>query len=130
MSSKLKLYLSGPMSNKDNFNFPLFKITAETLRQRYYDIVSPHELPEDHVPGSQVWEWYLKRDLKQMLECDGILLLKDWELSRGARLECYIAHTLNMYVYEMYGAPGSDPETWTTFRVTRYGNQDRIGGLR
>lgn len=38
--------------------------------------------------------------LKELMDCDAILLLKGWKESRGARLEAYIASQLKIKIYE------------------------------
>lgn len=120
----MKYYLSGPMTGKEEHNFPMFKQVAENLRQKHLDILSPHELsmiPPSMAKGmtrEEAWAWYLKRDMIAMFDCDAVILLPDWESSRGARLELYNADKLGLYVYEL------DSETLADFSPTRYGNQD------
>ena len=91
----MKYYISGPMTGIEGHNYPRFQQVAEELRSRHHEIVSPHELTDDF---TQDWEWYLKRDLKSMLDCDRIILLEGWEASRGARLELWVADKLKMVV--------------------------------
>jgi hypothetical protein len=47
-------------------------------------------------PEPLTWEQYLRRDIRVLLDCDGIALLPGWERSRGAQLEAHIAHALGM----------------------------------
>ncbi|ALA06336.1 hypothetical protein SEA_UKULELE_106 [Mycobacterium phage Ukulele] len=60
-------------------------------------VVSPHELH----PASEgtPWDWYLRRDLTQLVKCSRIVMLNDWHLSRGARLEHEVATRLELDVY-------------------------------
>lgn len=37
------------------------------------------------------WERHIARDVELLLECDGILLLNDWNDSKGANIEYFIA---------------------------------------
>ena len=115
----VKLYLAGPMSGKAGFNYPRFQEVAEALRSRHYDIVSPHEMHDGDT--SQSWEWYLRKDLTIMLECDGLILLEDWEESRGARLELFVADKTSMFVYTL--------DKDLNLQASIYGSQDRTGGI-
>lgn len=96
-------YISGPMSNRPYFNFPAFDEAARVLRDKGYTIVSPHEMdtPEmqaaarrsttgsmSELPPGESWGTMLGRDVQIIADtCTGIVLLPDWEQSRGARLE-------------------------------------------
>lgn len=47
------------------------------------------------------WSDYLKIDIPVLLECSTIVMLNDWEQSRGALLEWNIARAMNMkIIYE------------------------------
>ena len=59
-----------------------------------YSVTSPAELHGDDV--SQSWDWYLRRDIAALVECDEIALLPGWMNSRGARLEHHVAAMLGM----------------------------------
>lgn len=92
----MKLYIAGPMTGIADHNFPAFTEAASKYRRRGYDVVSPHEL---HPHTDKSWHWYLKRDLKAMLDCDAVVVLRGWHNSRGARLERATAEAVNMPVY-------------------------------
>ena len=104
----MKLYVSGPMTGLPHFNFPAFHAAAAALRLKGYEVVCPAELPEpsDHdggpLPaGSQSWQWYLRRDLAAMLECEGVATLYGWNGSKVARLEVHVAVELGMPVLQV-----------------------------
>lgn len=89
-------YLSGPMSGIDEFNFPAFAYAAKELRAQGLTIISPHE---NDVIDQGEWSDYLRVDLVRMLEqCDGIILLRGWTKSRGAKLELFVAMSLDCSV--------------------------------
>jgi hypothetical protein len=91
----MKLYLSGPMTGIPEFNFPAFHKAAASLRASGYEVVNPAELDAaDTTP--MAWEDYLRRDLRVLLDCQGIALLPGWENSRGAKLESTVALALGM----------------------------------
>lgn len=97
----MRYYLSGPMTGRPEHNFPEFSRIAEHLRARHMDVLSPHELDTDLAPGTMTWEWYLKRDIKAMMDCDAIILMSNWEESRGARVELTVADKVKMFVYDL-----------------------------
>ena len=102
----MKIYLAGPMTGYDNFNFPEFDKISAKLRAHGYDVVSPAELdsPEFRAavmaPGitgyekglTGLWGDCLARDVKLIADSgiEGIILMWTWEKSRGARLEAFV----------------------------------------
>jgi hypothetical protein len=118
MDFDLTYYLSGPMAGYADHNFPFFARTAAFLRQSGIKIVSPHEVHhqdytrEVRADGSyptqeQSWHRYLETDLVVMLtQTDGIIMLKGWPESRGARLELDVALQLGRPVF-YYSEPDS-----------------------
>lgn len=98
----MKLYLSGPMTGKPEHNYPAFAVAAKALRELGHEVISPAELGEEgHVPGDMAWEEYLARDLKGMLDCEGVVVLRGWGKSQGACLEVYVARALNKRVLDI-----------------------------
>lgn len=83
------------MSGHPDDNFPAFEHARTLLRAAGHDVVCPAELGQ--VYG---WEWvdYLKRDLRAMLDCDGVAMLDGWATSRGALLEVHVAESLGLEV--------------------------------
>ncbi len=114
----MKLYLAGPMSNKPYFNYPLFDSVSKALREQGYDITSPAEMDdtatreeamenEGGIPGQhesgETWGDFLARDVKMIAdELEGIVLLPDWQTSKGARLEVFVALNLGYPIYEYH----------------------------
>jgi hypothetical protein len=112
MSTTKPWYLAGPMTGIPQFNFPLFESEAKRLRAMGMDIISPHEqdspavqeaawaspdgaLHSGHIAG-ETWGDILARDVKLVAdEVCGILVLPDWNRSRGARLETFVAYLCN-----------------------------------
>ena len=75
--TKLKLYLSGPMSFVKDLNKPAFEEAAKKLRRRGYRVVNPHDL--DKQEPKRTWEDCLRRDIKKEMECAGIATLPRWK---------------------------------------------------
>lgn len=89
----MKLYISGPMTGIPDFNAPAFNAAAAELRAAGYDVINPADNGSDE---SKTWADYMRIDLRQLLDCDGMALLPGWSASRGARLEKYVATELGM----------------------------------
>lgn len=96
----MKVYVSGPMTGYEAFNYPAFEDAAQRLRAAGYEVVSPHEVnPADGI--EREWNWYLRRDIIALVECDAIAVLPGWEQSKGAGVETYIGRELGMIVFPL-----------------------------
>lgn len=90
-----RVYVAGPMTGIENFNYPAFNAVAEQLRTQGYEV----ENPADHgIVEGAVWADYMAYDLTRLGLCGMIALLPNWERSQGARLEVLIAERLGMTV--------------------------------
>ena len=91
------LYLSGPMSGWENYNYPLFHEVAAILREAGYAVVNPAETPapEGETPD---WQWWMRRAITAMMTADAVAVLPAWGTSRGARTEVELALNLGMEV--------------------------------
>ncbi len=43
------------------------------------------------LPNIATWDQHMVRDIELLLTCDSICLLPDWQQSKGARIEAFIA---------------------------------------
>ncbi len=92
-----RVYLSGPMSNMPDFNFPAFNTEAERLRALGYDVINPVDInPDTTTPYNEC----LRNDLKALLDCDTIAMLDGWMDSNGAHLEMHVAQRVGIRVVE------------------------------
>ena len=92
------IYIAGPMTGIENFNFPAFNKAAKFLRSKGFGVVNPAEIAP--VTGMS-WRWYMQQDIPQLVKCDAIYLLPGWRQSKGATLEHHIAQELGMtIIYE------------------------------
>lgn len=107
-----KLYIAGKMAGVKDFNHPAFFKMEYALRALGHDVVNPaaldvESLPEgvedngDGVVGVADRAKFLLRDFKEMLTCDGLLLLDGWEESVGANCELLLARIVGIGVYTM-----------------------------
>lgn len=90
-----KLYTSGPMSGYPGHNFDAFAKASIDLRNAGYDVEDPADFGIDETFS---WSDYLRKDLDIILRVDGIATLPNWECSKGAQLEVYVAQALSMPV--------------------------------
>jgi hypothetical protein len=88
------------MTGYEEYNFPLFRKYAQWLRQHGYEVVSPEELESLETGPRKSWEYYLKRDLRELLTCDAVAVLPGWESSRGATLEVYVGWRLGFSIFD------------------------------
>jgi hypothetical protein len=94
-----KVYIAGPMSGYEEFNFPAFNRMEELLREGYgyKHVINPAKL---HPTTDLPWVEFLKQDLLELITCDAVFLLEGWEKSRGATLEAFVAYILGLRLYK------------------------------
>ncbi len=88
-----KLYISGPMTGIKEHNYPAFFKAERKLLAAGYEVSNPAQYVAKF---GETWEDCLRRDIKDLMDCQGVAILKGWGDSRGALLETDIARRLNM----------------------------------
>lgn len=104
-----RLYLAGPMTGFEDFNFPAFHKMAADLRGRGYVVENPAE--HGVVEGAD-WTDYMAYGLTRLGLCAQVAVLPGWENSKGARLEVHIARELGMKVvnaHDLADTPSMPP---------------------
>lgn len=105
------IYLSGPMSGIKNMNYEEFNAVAKRLRTQGYEVINPAEMPMPDFSAYQpttpegrlsIWFAFMRQDIKVLMDADTVALLPGWEKSKGARIEVYLAQSLNMEVIDAY----------------------------
>jgi hypothetical protein len=91
-----KIYISGPMTGHPDLNFPAFNAEAARLRALGYDVINPAELN----PPGKSWQECMRVDIREMMDCDTLVVMPGWCASSGAHLEIHIAHRVGMVVIE------------------------------
>jgi nucleoside 2-deoxyribosyltransferase len=90
------------MSGLPDHGYSAFEAAALSWREAGYEVVSPHELNDPAKTHEELaatpWADYLRRDLRALLDCDGVVALPGWEASAGASLEIHVARALGMPV--------------------------------
>lgn len=92
-------YLAGPMSGYPEHYWPAFNAMAARLRDAGLTVINPAELhPEPGSTGLHPWDWYLRRDITELVKCARVVFLEGWTASDGARLEHKVAEGLGMTI--------------------------------
>ena len=89
------IYIAGPMTGLENYNFDNFNRVADEFRKKGWIVHNP----ADHgaIEGA-TWEDYMAYDLTKVGLCGAMYMLKGWQMSRGACLEQLIATSLNFKI--------------------------------
>lgn len=111
----MKLYVSGPMRGIPAFNFPAFFDTADRLRAMGHEPLCPAErdLENGFDPtdlsgfenlssiGLDLREAMLE-DCRMICEdAEGVCVLENWRVSKGARAEVGLAHALGLPIVQL-----------------------------
>lgn len=86
-------YISGSVSCDPAFRGK-FHTTERALRQRGILVLNPVKYERN----GKEWAWYLKRDLRKLTYCYGLIQLADWSTSKGSMVEYSTALKLGMKV--------------------------------
>lgn len=93
------VYLSGPMANKPDLNFPAFHRAAAQLRSAGHEVFNPAETDFGKPPAEVTHREALAVDLAWLCQfAQGIALLEGWEQSRGAQAEVAAAKAIGAFV--------------------------------
>lgn len=113
------VYVAGPMTGYDDFNYPAFELAGSELKQRGFTVLNPTASEAENDSGKpQEWHWYMRRAIRMVTEADAICLLPGWEESRGATLEVEVAKALQLDVRVL--------AAWVRFPVLPYVVCDRL----
>lgn len=98
MAKRKHVYISGPMSGLENYNFEAFDNAAKFIRDRGDIAVNPATRGKEWVAKNgnrEMTEGEYRRmiidGLNDLRSCDKIYLLKGWENSKGAKEELSVA---------------------------------------
>ena len=74
----------------------LFKQAEELLIAYGYKVVNPLTLPHNH---GKTWDEYMREDLIAMLNCTHVLMLSNWQQSKGAKIEHSLAKEIGLKIF-------------------------------
>jgi hypothetical protein len=92
------IYIAGPMTGRENFNFEAFNEAEDRWTIAGWQVLNPAKT--DNGSQHRPREFYLRKDLHMLAEADAIALLPEWELSAGATMEMAIAKELGLETYD------------------------------
>lgn len=93
-----KVYLSGPMSGRTNWNRDAFMDAQARVGKKDVLVFNPHF---NGVEMSAPWKEHMRADIRNLMDCDILVQLPEWELSRGARLEWEVAKAIGLEIYTL-----------------------------
>jgi hypothetical protein len=103
----MKIYIAGPMTGVEQWNFPAFFKAEEDLKSLGHEAVNPAHnngptlesaLEEAGSPErpNHPWSYYMRRDLPHVMGVDALCVLPGWRESKGASLEVKVAEALGL----------------------------------
>lgn len=106
----MKIYIAGPMRGIPEYNFPEFNRVAQKLREAGHIALNPAE--KESEASAHTWEYWMREDIRMILDADALVVLEGWRTSRGATFEVYVARQLNMPVFDenMNGVDTEQPQ--------------------
>ena len=100
-----KIYLAGPMSGIEDYNFPAFFAYAEALTDGGWEVFNPAQNDLDNwgdmdgVKKNANYRECLYQDLSWITqEADAIAMMPGWENSKGARAEWATAVAIGIQI--------------------------------
>lgn len=95
-TTRARVYISGPIAHYDlEERKAVFKAAKKQLRKMGYLPVNPMDngLPQ---PGD--WRDHMRADISNLLRCQYIYFLPEWQYSKGCRLELDVAMSCGLKV--------------------------------
>ena len=106
----LRVYISGAIAGRPEGNKEAFAAEGRWVASMDCQYVNPHtippwprsnECPEGYATNNgHSSACYLRADLKELLQCDAMLMLEGWHGSKGAALEREVAKMCGIPIFE------------------------------
>lgn len=94
----MKIYISGKITGHPiEVAEHLFKEAEAQLLSEGHEVINPMTIPHDH---DKTWLSYMRADIKALVDCDAIYMLRNWTESKGACTEFNLAHDLGLKIIE------------------------------
>ena len=108
MSNGKTIYIAGPMSGVEEFNFPAFDMAEADLRAKGWNVINPAQMDRDigfdpaiDVADAAFLHDAMIRDTEAIIHrADAIAMLPGWENSKGAKGEMGLAIWKHIPVYQ------------------------------
>lgn len=106
----MKIYIAGPMSGMEDWNFPAFFEAERQLKELGHEPINPAhndgETVEEALKSAgsperpnNSWAYYMRRDLPSVMGAEAICVLPGWQNSKGASLEVQVAKAIGLPLY-------------------------------
>ena len=106
----MKVYIAGPMSGQEDWNFPAFFEAERQITALGHEPINPAHNDGETVEKALAsaghpdrpnnsWSYYMRRDLPYVLSADAICVLPGWRSSKGASLEVHVAKAIGLPIY-------------------------------
>lgn len=103
-----RIYISGQITGLHPEEYePLFCEAEAKMKAKGYEVINPLEIakgidpklidPATHTER-EIWRTIVKADIRELMECEAIYMLPNWERSEGATLEHKIAEGLQIAI--------------------------------
>jgi hypothetical protein len=96
------VYICGAMRGIPQLNHPAFFEAEDTLKKRGHKVINPARMDQElglDPHNSQMDDKFIedcaRRDIDAVFECDELVLLPNWEKSKGAKAEIAVAQWLS-----------------------------------
>ncbi len=94
----MRVYISGKISGTEDYKERFAKAEKKLWREGFRT-VNPLDIPAHCNDGEPSWSDYMREDIKRLVDCKAIYMMKGWKESKGASLEHHIAIELGMVVF-------------------------------
>lgn len=97
----MRLYIAGPMTGYPGYNYRAFMEAQVKLQRRGYETLNPCDNDAKlraEMATTPTWQDYMRASILQVLAADGLAVLPDAWMSRGAKLEVDLANALQLPV--------------------------------
>ena len=102
---KIKIYLSGAISNRENYKKEFYEArdkVADFMKSRNMECEVIVPCDYDHLNKNGIWEEYLKNDIKLLVDSDCLIDIENESYeSKGAMLEKMICTSLGIPVISL-----------------------------
>lgn len=106
---KKKIYIAGKVSGLPlNEVLGKFAKAFDKIEALGFEAVNPVELVQDYLIANpthiertedEIWKLAMRICIKELVDCDGIMLLSNWINSKGAKIEYRIAMDLDLAIF-------------------------------
>lgn len=100
-----RIYVSGKIGDLNMsevaIKFAIGVAHLETLGHSPVNPLGCHDKDDVPCPNPTEWKHYMLNDIAELFDCDGILMLHDWQESPGAKVEHAIAQAMGKQILYM-----------------------------